>query len=384
VRLGVSGTRWALALSGGPDSTALLALLAELNPQTQVLIVDHALRASSASEAAQAAAQAENLGLTARILRWEGEKPTTGLMAAARQARYRLLLSACEQLGITHLFLAHHADDQQETVQLRQARGSGWRGLAGMPWCAQRGAVTLVRPLLDVPKQALLYYCATRQLRYVIDPSNSNPRFARAQLRLQVQPLLPVLSARRADELAALQALEGELFRIDSHGGYAELELKHLLASQLALPLLRELIVLLGQEEFPPSEPALEAVLVRLQQGRAGVTLGGCRVQVQAARLFVVREPAAMPVLALSAGEHHIYYDKRWRLSLRLEAAAELRALGRGPWRQLGQAASRLESLPGPARAACPVVWSVGGLMAVPDVAWTPFFQPLAQMFVIP
>ncbi|MDP1966000.1 MAG: tRNA lysidine(34) synthetase TilS, partial [Reyranella sp.] len=126
----------AVAVSGGRDSLAL-ALLAHDWARVRggaivALIVDHGLRSGSDGEAASTRDLLAGLGIEAGVLCWSGAKPQSGLQEAARTARYRLLSDECRRRGILHLLLAHHADDQEETVTMRAARGSGLDGLAGM------------------------------------------------------------------------------------------------------------------------------------------------------------------------------------------------------------------------------------------------------------
>src|SRR6201988_2587918 len=127
-----------LAVSGGPDSTALLWLAARWRarrkhgPKLLAVTVDHGLRKESASEARAVARLARKLGVTHRSLRWAGKKPKTGIQEAAREARYRLLGAAAKKAGATHIVTAHPQDDQAETVLFRLMRGSGVSGLSGM------------------------------------------------------------------------------------------------------------------------------------------------------------------------------------------------------------------------------------------------------------
>ena len=120
-----------LAVSGGPDSTALLILAArwakarKRAPKLLAVTVDHGLRAAAAGEAAAVKRLANRLGVTHRTLRWRGKKPKSGLQEAAREARYRLLAQAAAQAGYEHILTAHTLDDQAETVLFRLARGSG-------------------------------------------------------------------------------------------------------------------------------------------------------------------------------------------------------------------------------------------------------------------
>ncbi len=126
----------AVAVSGGRDSLALALLshgwAAERDGRVVGLIVDHGLRAESAVEAAATKDVLARYGIEGAILTWSGAKPRAGLQEAARMARYRLLRDECRRRGVLHLLLAHHADDQAETVAMRLARRSGPDGLAGM------------------------------------------------------------------------------------------------------------------------------------------------------------------------------------------------------------------------------------------------------------
>jgi tRNA(Ile)-lysidine synthase len=189
-----------LAISGGPDSTALLVLAArwratlKTGPKLVAVTVDHGLRPESAREADAVKRLARKLGLAHRTLRWTGRKPKTGLQAAARQARYRLLAAAAAQAGARHILTAHTRDDQAETLLMRLTRGSGLAGLAAMariaplPACGER-EIMLVRPLLELPKARLLATLKSARIGFADDPSNRDPRFTRVRIR----DLMPAL-----------------------------------------------------------------------------------------------------------------------------------------------------------------------------------------------
>ncbi len=201
-----------LAVSGGPDSTALMWLAArwrdelEKPPRLIAVTIDHGLRKESAREARAAARLARKLGIAHRTLRWSGKKPATGIQEAARNARYRLLAEAARKAGARHILTAHTLDDQAETLLFRMARGSGVSGLRGMIRSASLPAhddvVQLVRPLLAIPKSRLLATLAAVKISFADDPSNRDPRFARPRLR----ELMPALAAEGLDarRLAAL------------------------------------------------------------------------------------------------------------------------------------------------------------------------------------
>src|SRR4029077_6487242 len=122
-------------------------------------------------------------GIASAILTWPGAKPRAGLQEAARGARYRLLRDECRRRDILHLLLAHHADDQAETVAMRAARQSGPDGLAGMAALVEQSEVRLLRPLLAVSRARLTATLLARGVPWLDDPSNVDPRFERARLR---------------------------------------------------------------------------------------------------------------------------------------------------------------------------------------------------------
>ncbi|MDY0242779.1 MAG: tRNA lysidine(34) synthetase TilS, partial [Rhodospirillaceae bacterium] len=169
----------AVACSGGADSLAL-TILADAwarsrGGQAIALTVDHGLRADSAAEAATVGRWLAAREIPHHVLRWEGAKPGTGIQAAARRARYALLEDWCRQEGLLHLLLAHHRDDQAETLLMHLARGSGVDGLAGMAPITETRALRLLRPMLDAPHARLEATLAARGLVWVEDPSNRNP-----------------------------------------------------------------------------------------------------------------------------------------------------------------------------------------------------------------
>ncbi len=176
----------AVAVSGGPDSMALCHALASCyEGPVHALSVDHGLRAEAAAEAAQVG---DWVGVWPRvqhhILTREGSPGHSRIQEQARQDRYALLADYCARTGITHLFTAHHRDDQVETLLFRLAKGSGLDGLAAMrPVTAYDDQLTIIRPLLEADKESLLSYCAAHDIAFVQDPSNDDDRFARARLR---------------------------------------------------------------------------------------------------------------------------------------------------------------------------------------------------------
>jgi len=184
-----------LAVSGGPDSVALMWLMARWRrslvrgPQLLAVTVDHGLRPEAAAEARAVRRLARELDVVHHTLRWSGDKPKTGIPAAARQARYRLLMSCARAKGASHVLTAHTCDDQAETFLMRLLRGSGISGLGAMARRSDCDGIVLMRPLLEVPKARLVATLEQAGVGFAVDPTNHDPAFARARLRL----LWPVL-----------------------------------------------------------------------------------------------------------------------------------------------------------------------------------------------
>jgi tRNA(Ile)-lysidine synthase len=190
-----------LAVSGGPDSIALMWLIARWRrafvrgPRLLAVTIDHGLRAEAAREAREVKRLARALDLPHRTMRWRGTKPRTGLPAAARAARYRLLAEAARAVGATHVLTAHTSDDQAETVLMRMLRGSGITGLAAMARETERDGLLLARPFLNVSKAQLLATLRKAGIGFADDPTNRDMSFTRPRIRA----LMPTLAAEGGD-----------------------------------------------------------------------------------------------------------------------------------------------------------------------------------------
>jgi tRNA(Ile)-lysidine synthase len=185
--------RVGIAVSGGPDSLALLLLAAEARSgNIEAATIDHGLRAEAHEEAAMVGRLCERLGIPHSTLtaRWN-DVPETAIQERARQQRYKLLGYWAEERGLAALATAHHADDQAETLLMRLARGSGVRGLAAMRRrsVAPGSHVPLIRPLLGWRRSELEQVCAEAGLYPVADPSNLDERFERVRVRRALSDL---------------------------------------------------------------------------------------------------------------------------------------------------------------------------------------------------
>ena len=286
-----------LAVSGGPDSLALLLLAARWagapgRPRLHVYTVDHGLRPEAAAEAAMVVREAEALGIAARALRWEGDKPATGIQAAARGARYRLMAAAMARDGVGIVATAHHLADQAETVLMRLAHGSGIDGLRGMDRMSVVAGCEVVRPLLGVRPEVLRRIVGEAGLVPAEDPSNADESYERVRWR-RMLPTLEGLGltlerlgtlARRMDEASALIHAEAETAHTaivtPLDGARMKLDAGRFAAQNpaVAAVLLGSVLEIVSGDRRAPPLGALESLVRRLQPAgpTRGSTLHGC------------------------------------------------------------------------------------------------------------
>jgi tRNA(Ile)-lysidine synthase len=306
-----------LAVSGGPDSVALMWLAArwrralKQGPRLIAVTVDHGLRPEAAREAREVKRLAATLDLPHRTLRWTGIKPSTGLPEAAREARYRLLAKAARASGATHVLTAHTRDDQAETLLMRLLRGSGIAGLAAMAHETEREGVRLARPLLAIPKARLVATLEKARIGYAIDPTNRDTAFTRPRLRA----LMPALAAEGGDarnlaRLAARLARANAAVEVLADGAERYLALRDgkaagpgfdaqafvALPEEIRLRLLKRAIDRVGHEG-PAELGKIEALLSALDQavmqgtGRLKQTLAGAVIGLANGRIRVEAAP---------------------------------------------------------------------------------------------
>ncbi|WP_262316689.1 tRNA lysidine(34) synthetase TilS [Lacticaseibacillus parakribbianus] len=307
-----------LAVSGGVDSMVLMTLLAPLHGnQLQVTVAqfDHQLRPTSAAEQRQVVSYATALGLATVCGAWpQAAQPKRVTEAAARAARYAFLTRAAASVGAKAIVLAHHADDQLETLLFRLLRSGSAQGAAGMRPVQPQGAVTLLRPLLAVPKQALRDYAAAHAVPYAEDASNTDRRFTRNWLRHAIVPSLKErspqllahasrLSVEQAGvlELANRQA-DALLIRATGPAGVDWRKLNSEPAAVQRVVLERQL----AAWQRHADQATLTAMLAALAEaaGTKAFDLTGGRVWVSYATLRrALPEPVAQPSVTLERAE---------------------------------------------------------------------------------
>jgi len=392
----------AVGVSGGPDSLALALLIQDWarsrDGEAIAVTVDHGLRQESAREAAWVKAAVRPHGMRHHTLSWEGTKPVSALQAKARAARYGLLAAFCTEKRLLHLAVAHHREDQAETLLLRLSRGSGFAGLAGMAPVAERARYRLIRPLLPVSKGRLKATLQARGLTWLEDPSNADSGFTRVRMR----QLLPDLaeegvtadrlteSAGQMAEIRALledQAAEILARHVWLHPtGFLVLDWEAIreLPHHLTRSALAACLTTIGGLEFAPRSERLEGLHARLCAGLGGgATLGGCRVLPRRNGLLILREAKRIEEIQAIPGRT-LRWDGRFRWILGAEPGpyrgglkvTALRADGVPYLRERGLRAP-LAVLPGPVRPTLPALRDASGLVAVPHLGflrrgWTP------------
>lgn len=360
-----------LAVSGGPDSMALLHLARRAAPDASLLAltVDHGLRPESANEADFVAAACRRIGVPHRTLRWRGGRPAGGVQAAAREARYRLLSEAAQDAGLTAILTAHHRDDQAETVWMRLQRTSEPRSLAGIaPHRRVPGtAIDVRRPLLDVPRAALAAWLRAAGIAALEDPSNADRRYERARVR----STMPALADEGAtpERLAAFADLMGRLTRVNDREARRRLATATVsddavVSAGVALlgppvpvarEALRRILLAFGPRAVDPAP--LARAHAALLAGEGVRTLAGVRLERRGDRIVASRERGrtVLPAPPIRPGET-ISWDHRFEVTApgALPDGARVAAFS-----STGRGGARLGSLP--------VIVARGAVVAAPD-----------------
>ena len=300
--------KFAVAFSGGLDSTVLLAALCRLTPRSDVraLHVDHGLHPDSKAWERHCRAAAAALGVGYASLR-HPVKPIPGesLEAQARLVRYRALENLVAPGEI--LLTAHHADDQLETVMMRLLRGTGVRGLRGIARLQPFGSGFLARPLLGVRRAEILAVARAWELEWLEDPSNRDSRFDRNYVRAELIPRItarwPAAArtvGRAASQMAEAQQILDEAAQADVTGDPGRVDCSALrdLSPARRRNLLRHSMIRLGLPvpDTRQMDTLLEALEVRRRDARTRVQWPGGEARIYRNRLYLLEPlPAGSP-----------------------------------------------------------------------------------------
>ncbi|ARM89834.1 tRNA(Ile)-lysidine synthase [Rhizobium sp. CIAT894] len=315
-----SPARILVAISGGSDSTGLLLLLDEAvkaAPHLQISLcaatVDHALRAGSADEARKVAALCASLGIPHTVATWQGDKPKTGIMAAAREARYGLLAGAAETFGADLIVTGHTFDDQRETLAMREMRTEQVSsGIVDAVLFNRR--FWILRPLLFSSRADIRAFLKERGAGWIDDPSNDDVKYERVRIRRQ---LLADAGAERNiraiwDERLALAAEGAEWldrhFRL--HGGLLGQVMPDGLRQDRAILdyALGRLTAVFGGQPFAPGRAQMERLLSFATGGEPGrMTAGRVVFDLRRDGLYLTRESRGILPLVLQPGEAGVW-----------------------------------------------------------------------------
>ncbi len=390
--------RIAVAVSGGADSMALAVLAGRWararGGGALGLTVDHGLRPGSNREARQVGRWLAAHEVDHRVLSWRGAKPARNLQAAARAARYELLIGRCRDHGVLHLLLAHHREDQAETLLLRLGRGSGLDGLAAMAGIAETRDLRRLRPLLSVPKARLVATLEAHGQDWIEDPTNQDARHARVRMRALMPSLAAEgLTARRLAETAgrlgrARAAADDAIARLLARAaeihpaGYCRLDAEALASApaEVSLRALARILVAVGGGRYPPRLDRLERLHAALAADAlgGGRTLAGCRLAPSGDRVLVCREPAAATHVAAAIAGTRIAWDGRFEVEIaavrggRKTPPATLARLGRAGWSEIvaAEPALRRVPVPAPARPSLIALRDADGVIEVPHLGY--------------
>lgn len=380
--------RLAVGVSGGPDSLALTLLAARWAARSGgsvvALTVDHGLRREAAAEAAQVGEWLRARAVAHRILAWAGPKPQRGVQAAARAARRDLLTAYCRREGILHLLLAHHEDDQAETLVMRLAAGSGPDGLAGMAAVAESADLRVLRPLLAVARARLAMTLVALGQPWIEDPGNRDPRFSRSRVRALVEAPHKVaapaagFAQERAGRDAELAALLAENVSIYPEG-WATLAPAALsgVSPDLGRRMLARVLMSVGGQAYPPGGARLDRLDAAVRTGAlgGGRTVAGCRVVPRKHVHIIAREIASVAGPLPVAEEGTYQWDGRFRLDIAgaaIPPGTVIRALGEVGWRDIAESAKPLRTLSVPpfVRPALPALCDLEGVLEVPHLSY--------------
>ncbi|WP_170976387.1 tRNA lysidine(34) synthetase TilS [Rhizobium sp. FKL33] len=314
-----------IALSGGGDSVGLLTALGRIRARLPgagfdllAATVDHGLRPGSREEAVAAGHLSESFGVPHVILDWTGEKPSTGLQAAAREARYGLLARHALDKRADLILTGHNLDDNIETYRMRMARNADpdTHGMAEA--VLLQGKIWAVRPLLGLRREAIRAYLRSQGVGWVEDPSNVNTAFERVRLRSQIDEtatpdFAALMQKRRARMRTAAAFLGARAEVIGLKVGVVDL--RGLDAAEPGLlDGLAALAALLGGREHLFGLEAREALARFLVAGRGQMTTGRTVFDRRGDRLYVQRENRGLPATMAAPGQT-VIWDNRFRIA---------------------------------------------------------------------
>lgn len=297
----------AVAVSGGPDSMALLNLAnawaQENNKKVIALTVDHRLRTESTHEANLVKEWVMALGVEHHTLTWDHDGIDSKIQESARHARYEMMNNFCKENNILTLLTAHHLNDQLETFFMRLSKGSGLQGLCCMHEISEKDGIRIFRPLLDVTSIDLKAYIKYVNIPFVNDPSNNNDTYERIRWRKNLEALTQTDLPLDQFSKSLMRLQEADMFIEEKASDLfddivvwkensAEIDYSSVLQieSVVLKRLLMKIFKRLNAKYYPPSAQALNECVQRIPSLKA-TSLAGCVVTKKGGTIIITIDP---------------------------------------------------------------------------------------------
>jgi tRNA(Ile)-lysidine synthase len=303
--------KFAVAVSGGPDSLALSYLAKcyslENNIKASYFIVDHKLRKESSHEAENVKNILKKIDVKCKVLIWKGKKPTKNIQAIARDKRYSLLAQECKKSNIKYLLLGHHLNDLFENFLIRIARGSGLKGLVSLNKFTKykNQSLQISRPLLDIEKKDLIHISKEVFNFFVKDPSNVNKDYK----RIRIRKLLHELENEGLDKKKFISTINNLKDSDKSISFYVEKNLKKNTvflkqknifilspaffdeSHEITFRSLTTIIQIIGKKYYPVRGKSINELIKKiLSNSFLKVTLGGCLIEKVNETILIYKE----------------------------------------------------------------------------------------------
>lgn len=376
----------AVATSGGADSLCLLLLThrwaEEKGGKVIGLTVDHGLRPESKDEALRIHTWAKERNIEHIILNWSGEKPRSRLQEKARQARYKLLTNWCKEHQISTLLLGHHQQDQEETFWMRLSAGSGLDGLSGMTRQKTKDGITILRPLLQFPKDRLKETLRAENQLWIEDPTNKSLSFLRGRLRsvlenegLSQRRLIDVMDKLRVDadfiRDALYKTIENSVQLCE--GGYIVLDKQEFetLHPALSKRLISYLLQWFSGKDYPPSHSQILGIVEKLKIS-SPFTAGGVYWYPKADKFILRREVSKIEkAISLTSLDKDILWDQRYWLKVDIKKVVKEETI----LAPLGAHSSLKKkihsSIPSSIWPTLPTLWLNGKVVSIPHLCYS-------------
>ncbi len=296
----IKNEKFCIGVSGGPDSLALTFLCKifskEFNCKYVALIIDHNLRKQSGIEAQKVKIILTKHKIKSKILTWKGKIPKSNIQFNARNIRYFLLKKECSKLNIKNLVLAHHEGDLIENFFIRLFRGSGLKGLSSLniKRHSEDKVLSLIRPLINIKKNELIYISKKVFKFYLIDPSNFEEKFLRTRIRnyldkfkldgLDINKIKLTLSnlqsANESINFYKEKSIKNHARYLQRNACFVSYDLFNYESEEVIFRTINDINSIISDNYYPPRGKNVKSLISRIQSEKfKKSTLGGCTIE---------------------------------------------------------------------------------------------------------